>query len=331
MPTISTMNIVEANKRAGFTNEADFMAPLIIEDPFSSHIPWYHGNGQEFHTRTKAAAMGTGDFFGYNEGMQLINGKVTSDRMNYAMYGAATETAKKLVDDSLKPAITRQTEALLGLHGVMQGFTKKLFESKGTEPDSFKGLMVQRGKLGLTTKYHGTSYELIFDGKAASSATARTSIWLMQFGEDKCCMRSQPGKPFGLLHKDAGVHDSFDANGNRYEVYRDEFVIEGVLDLYQPNSVIRLANVDPTAYTGDGAFTELIASDMLSCLPDQNWNNTMFFAHPKVLAQLRKYAANKSNVQYSYSEFQGLGKVLSIWGVPILPQGTLSLTETAVS
>lgn len=330
MPTISTMNIVEANKRAGFTNEAEFMAPLVIEDPFSSHIPWYHGNGKEYHTRTKAAAMGTGDFFGYNEGMQLINGKVTSDRMNYAMYGAATETAKKLVDDSLKPAITRQTEALLGLHGVMQGFTKTLFTCRGTSPDSFKGLEVQRGKLGMTTKYHGTSYDLVFDGGSTNSS-ARTSIWLCQFGEDKLCMRSQPGKPFGLTHTDAGVHDSFDANGNRYQVYRDEFVIEGVLDIYQANSVIRLANVDPSIATGTGAFTEEAASDMLACLPDQSWNNTIFFAHPKVLAQLRKYVANKSNVQYSYTEFQGLGKVLSLWGVPVLPQGTLSLTESAVA
>lgn len=330
MPMYNVMNLLEANKRANVTDIEAFLEPLMIEDNFMRLMPWAAGNSKKHHTRVKASGTTiNADFVGAGEGLPTSSALSTTSELNYIKYGTASEIPVDIVDESDDPVKTRSTESAMLVKGLMNEYTKLLFSFDGQKQGSFTGLNNLRAKLGTTATYHNIDWTLVHDGKG--TGTGLTSVWLVQFGEDKFCMRYKPGKTVGISHTDAGVHDAFDHDKRRIQVYRDEYTIYGAPDLAEETSVIRCANIKPTATSGNGAFTEQIASDMLSCLPDQNWNNTAFFVHPYVLSSLRKYFSSKENVRYSYDEIQNLGKVLTVWGVPILAQGTLSVSETALS
>ena len=327
---INTMNLIEANKRAKATDMEQFLEPLIIEDSFMQMIPWEAGNGRKHHTRVKASGVDiNAKFVGAGEGLPTSSAAATSEELNYIKYGTASEIPMDIVDESDDPAKTRATESAMLVKGLLNKYTSLIFSNDGAEAGSFRGLNSLRSKLGLTSTYHNIEWNLVFN--AGGTGSKLTSVWLAQFGDDKLCMRYQPGKTVGITHKDAGIHDAFDGNKNRIQVYRDEYTIFGAPDLEEETALIRCANVDWSKTSGTGAFTELLASDMLSCLPDQNWNNTAFFVHPYVLSNLRTYFSAKENVRYSYEEIQRLGKVLTVWGVPILPQGTFSVAESALT
>lgn len=103
------------------------------------------------------------------------------------------------------------------------------------------------------------------------------------------------------------------------------FRIKGAIAIHKPESVIRIANIDPTKALDWKVFVKL-----RNRLPSMG-RNAVLFVNRDVKSLLETYCLEKSNAQYSYGELQGYGQVARVMGIPVMMLEAIDSNETVVS
>lgn len=322
MATIDTtgMNIVEANKRAGFTNRAEFLAELIKHNDIMKVLPWYPSSNKTFHKSTKAVRLGNGNFTGPNKGYTKITSQADLDTLPLIEYGAASDVDERIIFESDNPRLTRRTEDIMNLQGCIQDFANLLFTSDGTNVRSFKGLMPRRTALS----------DFCFDA-GGSTANAMTSAWLIEMGRYGLNMRHWGGT-VGFSNSDEGRQRVVDENDEPYYIWENIYKLKGAPEIKQDRAVLRMANIDTSSskHTATGWISTDILSSMIDTLPNFG-DNAVLFVNRKIHSQVRTLCYEKGNAAYSLMDLENFGKVLSIMGIPVMLQESIGYTEAVVA
>lgn len=312
------MNIIEAQRRAGYTNAAEFLGELAKKNDILNFVPFLPASHGLYHQWLEAAKLGKGSWGKANSGIAKI-----ASTSNLLTEGIFTYEADSLVDDRiLKTApnkvAVRDSEDAANAEGFMQDWIDKLFYADGADPDGFKGLAARRNAIDNDTVF-----------SCGGSGSDLTSLWLFEFGPNGFNLRyAQNGQP-GFVSEDEGKKyiPAPDGTGNYYAWVR-HFEIMAGLQIKKAHAVQRLANIETAG--SSNLFDPDVFIKMKNKLPEMG-RNAMAFGNRTLHAEVESAAYNKTNAAYSLIDVEGFGPVTRVVGIPVMVAEALKDTETAIN
>ena len=213
----------------------------------------------------------------------------------------------------------------------LQGFNNKaarymFYGNTESEPESF---------LGLAPRYNDLSAESganIVDAGGTGSTNA--SIWFVTWGEMTTHLLYPKGSVAGFKHQNLGEDTVSDGNGGEFQAYRDHFKWDIGLSVRDWRANARIANIDVTALTKDGAT----GADLIELMVDayylidnsmQGDGRTVIYCNRTIQTFLHKQAMNAKNVNLTIGEYAGK-KIPEFLGMPIKRCDALLNTEARV-
>lgn len=166
-----------------------------------------------------------------------------------------------------------------------------------------------------------------------TTADKQTSIYLVNWDPSACYLfYPENGSDAGLKVENKGEQYAFDTNGNRFLALITEFSWNVGLAVYDPEKVVRIANIDTTKLSidskraGSPNLIDLM-TQALEMLPDDATGRAAFYLNDNLRSVLRRQIANKDNVWLGMDEVAGR-KVMTFGGVPVHRVGSDVLTNT---
>lgn len=213
----------------------------------------------------------------------------------------------------------------------LQGFNNKaarymIYGNTQAEPQAF---------LGLAPRYNDKSAESganIVD--AGGTGSTNTSIWFVTWGEMATHLLYPKGSVAGFQHKFLGQQTAQAPGGGEFEAYRDHFKWDIGMSVRDWRANSRIANIDVTALTRDGATGANIIDLMIDALyridnPMQGEGRTIIYANRTIQTWLHKQAMNSKNVNLTIGEYGGK-KIPEFLGIPIKRNDAILNTEARV-
>ena len=213
----------------------------------------------------------------------------------------------------------------------LQGFNNKaarymIYGNTQAEPQAF---------LGLAPRYNDKSAESganIVD--AGGTGSTNTSIWFVTWGEMSTHLLYPKGSVAGFQHKFLGQQTARADNGGDFEAYRDHFKWDIGMSVRDWRANVRIANIDVTQLTRDGATGANIIDLMIDALyridnPEQGEGRTIIYANRTIQSWLHKQAMNSKNVNLTLGEYGGK-KIPEFLGIPIKRIDAILNTEARV-
>lgn len=312
------LNIIEAQRRAGYTNSAEFLGELAKKNDILNFLPFLPASHGLYHQWLEASKLGAGSWGKANSGIAKIAS--TSDLQTEGIF---TYEADSLVDDRiLKTApdkmAVRDSEDVANAEGFMLDWIEKLFYADGTSLDGFKGLSARRNTVDSDTAWSG-----------GGSGNDLTSLWLFEFGPNGFNLRYPQNAQPGFLNEDKGLQYTTapDSTGN-YWAWVRHFEIMAGLQIKKKHSVLRYANIKTTG--SSNIFDPDTMIKMKNKLPEMG-RGAMAFANRTLHAQIETAAYNKTNAAYSLVDIEGFGPVTRVVGIPVMMAEVIKDTETAIS
>lgn len=213
----------------------------------------------------------------------------------------------------------------------LQGFNNKaarymFYGNTASEPESF---------LGLAPRYNDKSAESganIVDAGGTGSTNA--SIWFVTWGEMTTHLLYPKGSVAGFQHRNLGEDTVKDATGGEFQAYRDHFKWDVGMSVRDWRANARIANIDVTALTADGATGAKIIEAMIKAYyllenPMQGEGRTVIYCNRTLQTFLHLQAMNSKNVNLTIGEYAGK-KIPEFLGMPIKRVDALLNTEARV-
>lgn len=315
------MTLVEANKRKGYLNEGyeSFVLEVARTHGILDVMPFYPASNGQFHKYTQAVKTGSGKWRGLNEGRAATKGAVESKTVPVQLFSSESNISEDVLAVAESPMETRSSEDLLVLTGVVEDWINTLINGDGSKENEMYGFEYYRNKLG----------EYCLDGKGTNGGHL-TSIYLVELGKNSVNIRYNPQLTgdkmgIGLKMEDRGRIRAYDKDNNGYYAFNTTFDLTSGLEVRRDSSLIRIANIDPTKTFDDNLFI-----DAMSLLPESGRDAVAIVPRP-IYTQVLKYAKDKSNVNMSIEEIKNFGRIPMIFGIPLIREDAISLTQKKYS
>lgn len=168
---------------------------------------------------------------------------------------------------------------------------------------------------------------------AGTTANKQTSIWLINWDPaNTYCFYPENGSDAGLTIENMGEQYAFDENGKRFLALITEFAWNLGVAAYDPEKIVRVANIDTTKLSIDSKKSGSpnlidLMTQALEMLPDDNAGRCAFYLNDNLRSVLRRQITNKDNVWLNMDEVAGR-KVITFGGVPVHRLGTDVIPNT---
>lgn len=307
--------------------------------PILDDIAWKEGNlstGERTNVRTSLPSV---YFRALNEGVPRSKSTAAVVDEGAAMLEAYSEVDRKLAMLAGNIAAYRMGEAKPFMEAMGQRMAQTMFYGNaGASPKEFTGLAPR-----FNSKSGPTASQII---DAGGTGTDNRSIWLVAWGVNTVTGIYPKGTPAGLFHEDvtsnirageggAPIGDTlYDANGNAYMGYKDHYEWNCGLSVKDPRYVVRIANIDKSDLTYDGATGAKLISLMIQAIEaiqstDDTGTNVRFYAPRVITSFLRQQITNKGNVWLSPEQVAGR-RVTAFDGIPVRRTDALEVDEARV-
>ncbi len=249
------------------------------------------------------------------------SGKSTTSQMTEAtgMLETYSEVDKELADLNGNTAAFRLSEAKAFIEGMNVKMADTLFYGSDVTPESFIGLAPRYG-----SKSSDNAENLIDAGGTGSS---NTSLWLVVWSAETIHGIFPKGSKAGLQHEDKGQVTLTDANGGRYEGYRDHWQWKNGLAVRDWRYGVRICNIDVNKLNDIDLIGMMIEAE--ERIPNLNAGRAAWYCNRRIRTALRKQVLNHKNVNLTQENVGG--KVLTAFdGIPIRRVDQLKNNETQV-
>lgn len=144
---------------------------------------------------------------------------------------------KRLLDLSTNEGAVRLSEAQAFLESMSQEVASKMFYGNtASDPEEFMGLAPR-----FSDKSASNGGQIIDAGGTGSD---NTSIWMVTWGDNQCCLLYPKGTQAGVQREDMGEQRVTDENGNAYYAKEEKFTWHVGLAVKDWRYVSRIANID---------------------------------------------------------------------------------------
>lgn len=257
----------------------------------------------------------------FNEGWDAE--RVTGADVRYAaaMVRSRSEVDKSLLDT--RKANERAAFRLRTDEGFMRGLSRSVLK-KVLYGDSNLETRDPNGIFNIVSPTNKAFADRIIDAKG-TTANAQTDILLINWDPASTYLfYPENGSNAGLSVENMGEQYAFDAKGKRFRAEITEFAWDIGVAMYDPQRVVRIANIDSTKLTkknttGPDLLDLMI--DALERLPDEQQGRVAFYMNDNTRSFLARQILNKDNVLLSQDEVAGR-KCMTFRGVPIHRLGT---------
>jgi hypothetical protein len=309
------MNIVEAQKREGYTNQLEFLAELVKRNDLLQFAPWYPSNNGSFHKWLKAVRLGKGAFTKINGAVPTISS--TSDEF---VEPIAFYQADSLVDDTLLKAAkdkksVRDSEDVANTKGFLDDWLKQVIYSVDNK-DGFQGFAQRRAAIDSKIVWSG-----------GGTTGDQSSLYLLEFGKEGFNFRYAPGMAPGINTEDRGRHyiDVPTGTGKMWAWIR-HFEISGGMEIKNDKALQRMCNIPVTG----SSLPHATFIKMKNQLPNIG-KDAVAFANRTIHAIVETLAYEKSNAAYSIQDIEGFGPVTRFVGIPVMFMEAITDTESVIS
>lgn len=324
--------LLDVSKQFGTDGQPLPLAELLTQtNPMLDDIPWIEANGTNGH-RISARA-------GYPDAVyRKLNGGVSPSKSSYqditesmALLASLGVVDKKLAELSGNVAKFRMNEARGHIEAMNIAFATTLFYGDtDVNPEQF---------LGLSPRFDDLSgpnnAAQIID--AGGNDTDLASVWVVGWGVNTVYGIYPKGTKAGLIHKDMGEELIQEvvggtATARMYPALRDWFEWTGGIAVNDWRNIVRIANIDMSALTVDGATGAKLIDLLVYAVEQMNKLDSVrpvIYAPRRVLAFLRQQITHRSNVWLSTGEVAGR-HVTMFDSIPVRRSDALLLTESRI-
>jgi hypothetical protein len=322
------------------TRDPDGKTAVIVEmlsqdNEILMDMPFIEGNLPTGHQFTQRTGLPDTYYRKINQGVPSSKSTSTQITENAAILNARSEVDCDLAELEDDVSAYRLSEAEAFVESMSQTMAETVIYGSAANAEEF---------VGLANRYNDLSAENaqnILD--AGGTGSDNTSIWLCGWSDKTVCGVFPKGSMAGLSHEDLGKDDAFDADGNRFRAYMDDWKWKNGLVLKDWRYVVRVPNIDvsdliaqnntqdPTAPT---AIIKLMTRAMAR-LPKNGGVRKAFYANRTVLSMLMVAAQDKSQNTLSVDQATGqFGEeiyTLRFMGIPVRLVDRILDTEAQVS
>lgn len=307
------MNIVEAQRKAGFTNTAEFLGDLLKKHDILNFLNFLPANHGVFHEWTEANRLGKGAWAKANAPIPLISSGSDVQRTGVFLYEAESQVDKRILEIVEDKMATRDAEDASNMEGFIMGWLEQLIYGAG-DADSFIGLAARRA---------APNGENTFD--AGGTGNSCTSLWAFEMGANGFNIRYPKNAQPGFSSKDKGLQRVLvPGGGGEMEAWVRGYKMWGGIQIKRQNAVMRMGSI-----TDSAPFTATQFITMKNKLPSMG-RDAVAFCNRDVHAQIEKEAWNKSNMAYSIMDYEGFGPVARVAGIPVMIEEAILSTEDAI-
>ena len=237
--------------------------------------------------------------------------------------------AERVTGADVRKANERAAFRLRTDEGFMRGLSRSVLK-KVLYGDSNLETRDPNGILNIVTLQNEAFADRIIDAKGTTE-NKQTDILLINWDPASTYLfYPENGSNAGLSVENMGEQYAFDANGKRFRAEITEFAWDIGVAMYDPQRVVRIANIDSTKLTkknttGPDLLDLMI--DALERLPDEQQGRVAFYMNDNTRSFLARQILNKDNVLLSQDEVAGR-KCMTFRGVPIHRLGTDIMPNT---
>jgi hypothetical protein len=200
----------------------------------------------------------------------------------------------------------RLTQAQAFMESMNQTMQRQVIYGDRITPEAFVGLAPRFDDVPTTVNGAENRVNVI---DAGGTGTDNTSVYLIGWGPTSIHGIYPKGSQAGLVHTDLGEGDAFDADGNRYRAFMDQYQWKCGIAVPDWRYVVRICNIDVSDLTKNAsAGADLI--DLMTQAQEQIHSLTgvtpAFYGNRTVRSFLRRQTVNKvANSTLMYDEVDG--------------------------
>ena len=316
----ASMNIAEANKRAGYDEFGAVLGDIVQRNEFLQFCPMYPSTHGLENKVFQAKRLGTGTWSKANGPLQSISSEGDILVEPIKMYEGDSQVDDRILKGADDPVKLRDSEDAMNLEGFLQGFIYDLFYVDNVAyPDAPKSLSSRRGTLASDYTFGGSG-----------TGSDLTSLWTFEFGPNGFYLVYNKGGTPGIVSQDMGRERVTVPTGSgQMRAWVRHYEIWAAPVLRNNRAMIRYANIETS-----GTSNIFSASDYLknvqAQLPSMG-KNAIAFGNRTIVGQITADAYNKSNAAYSLRDIEGFGPVAYIGNIPVRMIEALLNTETAIT
>lgn len=256
-PAGDSLSLIDHAKRLDQSGKTARIVEMLDQhNPMLDHIPFVQANGVDGHLTTVRTGLPRPVWRKLYKGVASTKSTTAQVTETMAQLADRSHVDVDLASRNGDVAGTRLNEARPHFEGMSQEMISTfLYGNSSSAPEEFLGLAPR-----FSSKSAANGANIVDAGGVGS---VNTSIWLICWGVDTVHGLFPQGSMAGLRHKDLGVFDAYDEDGNPYQAYHDEWKWDAGLSLRDWRYVVRIANIDVSnLISGAGAanLTELMIS-----------------------------------------------------------------------
>ncbi|HCF0715289.1 TPA: hypothetical protein NH705_005386 [Pseudomonas aeruginosa] len=302
---------------------------LSQENEMLLDMPWYEGNlptGSRITTRT-----GLPDVIYRKLNSGVPPSKSTTAQVDEAC-GILEARGQVDVDLAMLNGNTagfRLSESRAFMEAMNQAMQRGvMYGNTDVTPESFTGIAPRFNTVSTATA--ATAANVI---DAGGTGSTNTSIWLIGWGENTVHGIYPKGSQAGLVHKDLGEGDAFDASGNRFRALMDQYQWKAGIAVKDWRYIVRIANIDVSTLTknaASGADIIDLMTQALELIQGLTGVTPVFYVSRRIRSFLRRQTVNK--VAASTLTYENVaGKPALMFGeVPVRRVDAIINTEARV-
>jgi hypothetical protein len=299
-------------------------------------MTWMEGNLVTGHRDSVRTVLPEPSYRAINEGVPVTKGATTPIEETCALLEDFSQSDRELALLSGNVAKYRLKMAKPHMIGFAHKLARDLFYGNATtDPKAFTGLAPRFNTL---TESESLTAANVLD--AGGSGSDLRSIWLVGFSDETITGLYPKGTQGGLMHEDAtspgagtDAQALADANGNLYMGFRDHWVWRCGLMVKDWRYAVRIANIDLSELTIDGATGPNLQNLMIQAteiIESLEGVKAAFYMPRAIRSMLRQQLVEKKNAFLSLSE-QGKKSTLYFDEVPIRRTDALNVSEEEVT
>lgn len=279
---------------------------------------WVEANDTFSHKSTRRLSLPSGTWRKLNAGVAKQSSQTIPVVDVIGMLETYSEVDKALADAAPNPQAFRFSEAKAFLEGLSQTLAYTfIYGNANIDVEKFTGLAPRMASLA-TDHVIGCS----------GTGSDLTSVYVVQWGEDKVHMVYPKGSKAGIYHEDKGQVTALDSSSNYFEAYRDWFKIHCGLVVRDERCIKRVCNIE-TAGTSN-LFDEDKLIQAINNMPNRG-RGGVIYVNPTLHTQMDIALKDKTNVNFTYADGLGGVPVLTFRGLPVRTMEQIVNTETALT
>lgn len=267
---------------------------LSQENEMLMDMPWYEGNLPTGHRVTVRTGLPDTVFRKLNAGVPPSKATTAQVDESCGILEARSEIDVDLAMLNGNTTSFRLSQAKAFLESMNQRMqTQVIYGDIGTTPEAFLGLAPRFDDVPTTS---GGAENKVNTIDAGGTGTDNTSIWLIGWGQNSVHGIYPKGSQAGLVHKDLGEGDAFDASNNRFRAFMDQYQWKCGLAVPDWRYIVRIANIDISDLTKNAsAGADLI--DLMTQAVEKIHSLTgvtpAFYCNRTIRGFLRRQTVNK--------------------------------------